>query len=368
MRPAFSSPRQAAIFTLMLLVLMGLPLIMKPSWLPSREQIYNVEGWSYGPKPWIHNQIFEETNDIDIALMGSSRMIHAIDPPYLQQKLSEMLGRPAVVRMFGWGGPGFDGTFFLAQDLLAHRRVHMVVSDDENPLGGRRNPALIEWFQYGKSAEELAGLTLSEKAAFYFGNLMAMPHDFLALVRPNLDAPLVTDPPNGWEVGNATASTVSLLGATRSKQGFRESTDDPYSKFIPFAPPAPANVAAEVYSPGQSKDFEFQDQPLPNWHLQFARRLAALTQEHHCALVLVYLPALKEARLPTIPEGQDWPKIMPGVILLGIPPAKMFDHLPDSDVQKFYVDPRHFNANGQDYFTQLITPALLAIYENTTNH
>jgi hypothetical protein len=367
MRPAFSSAKQAAAFTLLLLVLLCLPLVILPSWLPSREQAYNVWGWSYGPSPWIHHEIFEETNDIDIALMGSSRMIHAIDPRYLQQKLSEKLGRPAVVRMFGWGGPGFDSSFFVAGDLLAHRRVRMLVSDDENPLGTRRNPMLMDWFRYRENAGALGGLTLSEKAAFYFAAIRGMPHIFLELLRPNLDAPLVTDPPNGWELGNASESVAGLLGATRSKLGFRTDLDEPYSKFIPYVPPTEANPAAEVYSPEHTGSFEFQNAPLPNWQMQFARRFAVVTLEQHCALVLLYLPSVDEARLPTIAESQDWPRIMPGAILLGIPPAEMFNHLADDDVRKLYLDRKHFNENGMDYFTPLITPALLKTYE-TISH
>ena len=46
-----------------------------------------MQGWGNGPYPWIRNQIFEETNDIDIAFMGSSHILHAMDTPYVQAQI-----------------------------------------------------------------------------------------------------------------------------------------------------------------------------------------------------------------------------------------------------------------------------------------
>ena len=104
MRPAFSSTKQAAAFALLLLVLLALPVVMGKNLLPPREEIYTFQGNGIGPWPWIRQQIYEETNDIDIAFIGSSRLLHDIDTPYVQAKLSQQLGRQAVVRSICWGG------------------------------------------------------------------------------------------------------------------------------------------------------------------------------------------------------------------------------------------------------------------------
>jgi hypothetical protein len=55
------------------------------------------------------------------------------------------------------------------------------------------------------------------------------------------------------------------------------------------------------------------------------------------------------------------------VELLGIPPKKLFSGLSDEQVLKLYADPMHLNQNGQRYFTRLITPTLLQLYENSTH-
>ena len=52
------------------------------------------------------------------------------------------------------------------------------------------------------------------------------------------------------------------------------------------------------------------------------------------------------------------------VTMLGIPPAILFKGLTDDDIRKLYSDSVHFNENGQNYFTALMTPNLLKIYES----
>jgi hypothetical protein len=54
-------------------------------------------------------------------------------------------------------------------------------------------------------------------------------------------------------------------------------------------------------------------------------------------------------------------------VLLGIPPTKLFGTLTDEEVLKFFGDPYHFNQNGQEYFTRLITPALINLYETQSS-
>src|SRR5580698_10906557 len=149
MRPAFSSTKQAAAFALLLLVTLLSPVLAGKRFLPPREQAYASQSWGSGPYPWIENQIFQETNDIDIVFIGSSHILHAVDTPYVQAKLSGKIGRQAVVRTLGWGGAGYDALYFFTRDLLAHRKVRMLVFYDENPAPGFRYPQISGWFRFG---------------------------------------------------------------------------------------------------------------------------------------------------------------------------------------------------------------------------
>jgi len=365
MRPAFSSTKQAAAFSLLLLALLLSPALAGRKFLPPREQAYASQGWGSGPYPWLRNQIFEETNSIDIVFMGSSHMLQAVDTPYVQDKLSEKLGRPAVVRTLAWGGAGYDALYGMARDLMAHRKVRMLVFYDENNPGNR-SASPIFWFRFGEDAGLLAGLPARDQSLFYFAALIGMPKNLLALVRPNVPAPLVSNPPNYWEQHYASASTVKLLGCTCSELGFNYDTlSDNFTAFTPFIPHTGATPAdTEIYSSGIKNDFEFGREPVPAWQAHFAGKLAELAQTNECKLVMLSLPVLADAPVTDIRERVFWPDFFKGAFwLVGIPPAKLFAGLTDGQLHWLFTNSAHFNKNGMQYFTSLITPALLQIYE-----
>ena len=368
MRPAFSSTRAAAAFALLLLVLLALPAVVGQNLLPPREQAYSIQGWGNGPYPWIRNQIFEETNDIDIAIMGSSHIWNAINTPYLQAKLTEKLGRPAVVRTICWGGAGYDGLYFITQDLLAHRRVRLLVFYDENPGPGSHTAALPAFFRFADNAAALPGLALPEQALYYFAALVGMPRNLLAQFSPILPAPLVTDQPNYWTLTANAPNPANNLGCLSVRKGFAPDPMTPPAPFELFTPQTAASPAdAMFFSTDAKTNFEFSTTPIPAWQTHFARHFAALLQAHDVRAVMLYLPALAEARSPVISERSYWPDILDGATLLGIPPVKLFGGLTDTELHKIYGDPVHFNENGQLYFTRLITPMLIELYQAQGN-
>jgi len=370
MRPAFSSPYSAAAFALLLAVPLLLPVMLGKNRMPPREQSYASRDWGNGPYPWIRQQIFEETNDVDIVFMGSSRMFNAIYTPYVQAALSQKLGRPAVVRTLAWGGSGFDALYFTLQDLLEHRRVRMLVFYDEDQP--RRNGSLPTLFRYSDNAGALDGLGFQEYSLFYFAAVVGMPRNVLCLVRPNLAAPLVTDHPNYWEIVANSPNPALQLGCLTVHRGYAVNSDSPQDA-APFAPYSPQTRAESgdvvTYSPPTQGSFAISNNPLPDWQVHFVRRLAGLTREYGVKVVMLYIPIPAEVRFPTIPERADWCKLYGSdLTLLGLPPVKMFGSLSDADVLKLFGDRAHLNANGQAYFTRLISPALLKLYENATAH
>lgn len=366
MRPAFSSTKQAAAFACLLLVVLLSPVLAGKRLLPPREEAYASQSWGSGPYPWIEDQIFHETNEIDIAFVGSSHILHAINTPYVQAKLSEELGRPAVARTIAWGAAGYDALFFTTRDLLAHRKVRMLVFYDEDPAPGVRNNLTRLWFRLGDDNGLLSGLSCRDQGVFYFAAIIGLPRNLLNLVRPNLPAPLISNPPNYWEQHYGSASIVKLLGCTCSELGFNyDRFCDRFTAFTPFSPHTAATPAdVEVYSPAVSDDFEFGHEPVPAWQAHFAGQLAKLAMANGCKLVMLNLPVLADAPVKTIRERAFWPEVFGGdLALAGIPPAKLFAGLTDQELHWLFFNPGHFNQNGMTYFTPLITPALLRIYE-----
>jgi hypothetical protein len=374
MRPAFSSTRQAAAFAALLLILLALPLVVKKSWLPSRDQVYAIQNFGLAPLPYIRQQIFEEKGDIDIAFVGSSHMLHGIDTPYVQQKLSEELGRPAVVRSFCWGGPGFDILYLFTQDLLLHRHVRLLVFYDED--SGKYHSALIPvLFQYANNVDLLSGLPVIDKAMFYYAAIRGIPRNLLMLCRPEIPAALVSAKPNYSETFYRSPNPALRLGSISARGGFKLSLtyEDGFPEFVPFTPPASSlqtGLANFIcYGPTNQARFNFINPPLPAWQVHFARLFAALAQTNGCHMVLLHLPVVGQMRSPVICEREFWPSVMQSpMVVAGIPEGKLFAGLSDSEVLKLFLNPLHLNANGEDYFTKCITPGLMQIYESQINH
>lgn len=372
MRPAFSSTKSAAAFALLLLVLLALPVIVGKNWLPPREQSYDTLSWGSGPYPWIYHAIFEEKGDIDILFIGSSHVLHCLDAHFLQDQLSIKLGRPAVVRVMGWGGAGYDVLYFITRDLLEHRKVRLLVFYNENNEATARNIKSPAWFRLADGAETLHGLPLTGQAYFYFAAVAGMPRNLLALFCPNLPAELHATPPNYWEEHYHTTNLADNLGSTSSELGFDARPNADVDPTIPFVPYLPTNSASPldacVYSPASQTNFQFSSTPLPAWQIHFAQLFLAMARQKDVRLVLLHIPMLDEARTPAVQERAFWQENSgDNLLLLGVPPLKMFGGLTDDEVRKLYVNYGHMNKNGQEYFTRLITPALLKIYE-TTNH
>ena len=81
------------------------------------------------------------------------------------------------------------------------------------------------------------------------------------------------------------------------------------------------------------------------------------------------MPTFDERSSSAITESRFWPEFLQSdVDMIGIVPKQLFPNMGDGEVARFYVDSKHFNQNGQIYFTPLVTPALIKAYENHILH
>ena len=365
MRPAFSSPRQAAAFALLLLALLLAPVLTQKI-LPPRETIYSSIWWGSGDFPYMDGQIFREQGDMDIVFMGSSHIWAAFDTPHVQAELGKQLGRPAVCRTFGWAWPGYSPPYFVAKDLFAHRKAHLLVFEDDFDTTGQPHPLTPHLYRYGEDAGVLDGLSATLKEEFYFAAITGLPRNFLNRIRPNLPADL--NAVSTWEIRGKGPNLASHLGAITTRIGFRPGPNTepgPFEEYTPQTGVTAADVC--IYSPETKTNFVFSSAGLPPLELHFIQKLAALAQENGCKLVVIHNPKFDERHSTVISEPVFWPDILPGQItIIGIPPATLFRGLTDDNIKKLYSDSLHLNENGQRYFTSLMTPNLLKIYGTET--
>jgi hypothetical protein len=366
MRPAFSSTRQAAAFATLLLVLLLLPALMGRSWLPPREQIYSSISWHFGSYPYLHQQIFEEKTDIDIAFMGASHIWFGIDTPYIQKELSRKVGHNAVVTSLGWQWPGFDAVYFILEDLLRNRKVHMLVLCDESTTEAMRPHTMSHrWFRFGDNADELAGLPMKMMMSYYSSAILGMPRNLLCLMRSNLPADLEASQKNFVETKYRAPNPAMRMGSLAIQLGYGFDTN--FVAYQPTTAAQPSDVC--LYSPETEAKFKFTGPRITSLQLYFARKIVALAREHHTKLVILHFPNIAETRSPLIPERECWPGLLGGdVSLVGIPPATLFEGMTDAEVLKLFCDSNHLNRNGQEYFTPIVTPSLLQIYDSEAKH
>ena len=357
MRPAFTSTTQKAGFCALLLFLLAGPVVIGKKLLPPREQLYSSASWGLGAFPYLHDQVFTETNDIDIAFMGSSPIWWGIDTPHVQAELSRQLGRPAVVRSLCWNWSGFDPFYFIAKDLLAHRRVHMIVFCDLSP--GSSDTAQVQaarWFRLADNGEELTGLGGRAKASFYASAIQGMPRNLADWLRSDL--PAIDSEDISWGDFKQVANPAHRLGSLPLRM----------SSYHPFAEQAVTNVTAalsvRVCPPDSPSAFEFSHAPLPPMQVAFAGKIAALAAKENVRLVYLHMPKIPELGSAVIPENADWPALFQNrLTMVGIPAATLYAGQSRDEVTQLYWDFQHLNQNGQVYFTRVITPRLLQLYE-----
>ena len=367
MSPAFSSTRQAGGFALLLVVVLLLPVAVPSSLLPSREQIYASLPWNVGPYPFIHDQIFVDKSDIDIAIIGDSQIWAAVDAPYLQRELSEKLGRPAVVVSLCCPWAGFDGLYFLMRDLLKHRKVHMIVFADATGLSVVQetpHKQAWRWFRFAEDSGELAGLPLRLRGVYYYGSILGMPRNLVSLLRPNLGPILTPEKYQELEEAHHWIMPNTRLGSLAMQISF-DNRPDLFSKSTPETGTQPSDFV--TYSPGTAAKFQFAQNSIPSSSIQiyFARKLAALARAHDAKLTCLNIPFYADRRSDLIHERYNWDEAMQAPVnIVGIPPSTLFDGLSDHDLSNLFWDSFHFNENGQLYFTRLLAPTLINLYEN----
>jgi len=355
---AFSSGRQATACALLLATLISLPHLMaKTGWL-ERDQVYSGIPTRLGPFPWIHKVIYSDHADIDMAFVGSSKMWNAIDTPYVQRAFSERLGRDAKVVTLGWPWAGFDEVYLIARDLIERHRVRTLLVYDDSRGEDIPHATSTRTFRIGESSEALSGLPLLAQIRLYGGAVLAAPRHLLSAVRPAKDPTVNLG--SEWTTPYYAPPTEERLGALRAgvSGGF-----DPH--LVPLAPTSRALPAdALIYSEETRALFEFSGPPLAPYQLHFARKLAQLCRDRGTRLVVVHVPTLAERLQSKVTERVSWPDLLGrDVALVGIPPAKMFSGMSDSDLGALFYEGVHLNRNGQDLFTRLITPSLQKLYD-----
>jgi hypothetical protein len=201
MAPAFATARQAVTFAVLLLILLLGPVIAALWSGVDSSDVYRSLPTYAGPIAHIEHQLFEEQSDLDVVFIGSSFIWSAIDAPYVQEELSRTLGRPARVLVLASVWPGLDRDYAILHDLLAHRRVRLVVlqfpnrdrptddpAADVNRVTDEPHVQAFRFLRVGDFPGVLDGLSARSRASLYAGAILGLPRHALSAIRPNFVA------------------------------------------------------------------------------------------------------------------------------------------------------------------------------------
>jgi hypothetical protein len=317
----------------------------------------------FNPMDYACRQIYHEQTPIDVLFLGSSRIWLDVSSPSVNRYFDAHLHRPCQVLTLGWQRGGFDEAYFVFRDLVAHRKVHLVAlyrEWDQNPIW-REEPHLFLYraCRYAEDQNELTGLPFKERMAIYGTSIFGAPRTLLSLFRPALRMDFAS--PHAWEVERKFGA-FDPRENHGSLVAFNDWSGKKTDRWRPTVAPGPDKVA--LYSAVPEK-FEFGDE-ISAYQRFFAAKIRTLAEAQHIRVVLLHLPNFGERTGALITEPANWPAIFgPHSDVVGIAPDDFWDGIPDADAARLVTDVAHLNANGQAIFTELISPALLHLYETS---
>lgn len=347
LRPAFSSSAAALVFAGLIAFALLLPVLIGMTGAITRERSYEIMSEKHGAYAFIGSEIFDKRGDIDVLFIGSSIQWNAVDTPQVQRELSAAIGRPAKVVSFGFNFNGIDVPYVMLRDLLAQRRVRLVVfSIPRLSIVDGPNATAYKFLRFGEYPEVTAPLPVKYKAALYAGTVLRSPHDLLSLLRETRSRP---------------SKLASDLGANKVEVGMG---DDP-EKFSRFVPPAPVFASDELLLTEATRaEFQFTNEELPKYQEHYLNELVDFLRTQKVPLVVLNVPQYNERSNGRVIERFDFAaRFDPSIPLIGVSPARLFNGLSAEEIERLHGDRYHFNANGNEFFTSAVMPALIDVFD-----
>ena len=348
LRPAFSSFSRASYFLVFLVSILLIPEMITWSGLINRRHSYEIMTENHGAYSFVAKEVFDNEEDIDILFLGSSILFAGVDTPQVQRALSDELGRPAKVVTFGHYFNSIDVMHMQLLDVLEHKKIRMLVLSVPRMLytDGPSTPG-CRFIRYSDVKDIFFELPLKYKAALYACGILRAPRDVLSIVRRNRDS-------------LSPSSFAPNLGADKAEIGIGR---DPrtFSRFTPVSHTIPGSNM--IYSPRTKDQFDFTKDEIPFYQNLFLEKLVETCVQKQIPLVILNIPQHTERHSGRVIERKEWTNSLKSeVSLVGVPPAVLFAGLSDEEIDRLRYDDAHFNANGSEFFTRTILPAIMEVY------
>jgi hypothetical protein len=375
MNPAFHSIRAAVGFGLVLTFSLALPVILKSTGLPTRDQTFSTLPTTAGPVSMIKKLIYDDSGRADILFVGSSLIKTDVQAGLLARLVTERIGRPVRVDILELNWYGADQQYFMLKDYLAHHpapRLVILHVPQIHAYENRPHPQAYRWLRYGDLPSIREGLPFLSTLQMYGEMVLGSPRQTLSLLRPNLLGLEEPVPAAQLATGETVDSTIvagiapsAVQAAEPSVQA--DSSVDAVRSGSANIPQAallsPTSSVFQVTKPRLLGEYRFEIGP---YNLIFLSRMADLVKSAGSALTLIHLPLGQDPVSGTIQELKPWTEIFgPDIQEIAIPKERLFQQL---DVAQFYYPgDAHMNPLGGERFTDSIAAPVAEAYVAATS-
>jgi hypothetical protein len=342
MDPPFLAKWQAGFCAVLILLMIALPAVLVSIGGLTRQEVYPTAPTEWGTFDLIQREIFQNTSDIDVLLVGSSNLYHGLDAPYLRDQLARSMGQPANVVMLPYNFRCDLLQYLLVRDILERRKVKMLVlvMPFEEEQYAKPHLRTHYWMLHGD--ESLNGLPSQLSSSLFASTILGSPRHLLSLIRPDLLE------------HSARSDDLGTLRAEKSLRG-------PYSYW--HVKPVELPPGEMFYSKETEANFHFGGPPLTWFQKHYLRRTMDMVRKHDTGVVTLSVPEYWQRKNTAVQERVNWPEFFGMEIpMIGIPPSTLFNGLSDEEIDRLFADPKHFNRNGNEMFSRTITPALTEAY------
>lgn len=303
----------------------------------------------------IHRRlIFDEKGPVDVAIIGSSRIWTALDAALVQTALREHGHPSAVALTLGMNHPAEDMIYVVLKDLLAQRKVRMLVIGQPARRQTSPHPELHRLFDPWLHFGVWRGLGWPDRARLYALSVLGAPRIALNALRKNL-------PPG------PSADLREHRGAFIRALNFGHKLP-----FVQHHAPPPEGAPSILTSTGHRADldveaaekFDFDPVSSP-YQRYFMEEIMKLAAQHQIPVVMLAPPTLQEASRtkPHLLVSKEF-VAEHRLSVVAVAPADLFSGVHDPGrVEDFYADSTHLNQNGSRLFTQTMLPTLVKLYE-----
>jgi hypothetical protein len=330
-------------FCALVAAILALPLGARMLHIPSHKQRLGTAPDRAGPYSFIQREVFEESGDIDLLLVGDSVIWVGLDARALEEGLSTALGHAIRVRTLAWNWTGDDLPYYVLRDLLERRAVKHVVMRLRAPdrSGGQPHPTSYRWLFGCQHDPVMASLPPSLRLVGYGIEMVGGPRNLLSLLRPDLQG---------------SSPYADMLGSYLVRVG-------PGGQLFPAVQTQAPRLGSSAIVTSTTAQGRLQIDPSPpsDYQRGYLAGTRDLLLRHHAHVSLLRFPDQQETRLNTLSIAGYQPAILGGnATILAPEPAVLFAGMGDSEVDAlYYFGGSHFNANGARFFTQALLPTLI---------